>query len=213
MTDAGKAERWANTTVHVTLDPSLAELDPRANDAVRAAFGTWLTGDVGLPHVVFDVATTRGAQAKDGVSRVLATRDVASGHENDVAYTVSYADSKTGIILEADVVFNLRYAFGEAGASCSDAWDLGAVATHETGHFFGLDEDMTEQTTTMWIRTNACDAHKRSLTSSDVASIEAVYEPAIRAQCALAPRSAPLEGAGWLAASAAALAIRRRRRA
>lgn len=205
-------EHWAVRTVEVTLDPSLASLGPHAIDDIRAAFGAWLGGDPGLPKVIFDIGSTPGMPAHDGVSRVLATHDVAHGHEKDIAYTVSWASVETGIIEESDIVFNLRYAFADVAASCSGAWDIGAVAAHETGHFFGLDEDMTDKTTTMWYRTDACDAHKRALTASDIDSIETIYEPTLRATCSFSPGGTPPSGALWIAPPIVALYIRRRRR-
>jgi len=203
-------EHWGERVVHVTLDPSLASLGAHAIDDVRAAFGTWLAGDPGLPRVVFDVSSGAGAQAHDGVSRILATRDVAPGHEKDVAYTVSWASMETGLIEESDIVFNLAYAYADVTNGCAGAWDIGSVATHEVGHFFGLDEDMTEKTTTMWYRTESCDAHKRTLTTSDVGAIQSIYEPVLRAKCSYSP--GPTSGSGVLWISIVALYICRRKR-
>ncbi len=211
VTNTGHAEHWASRSVHVTLDPSLASLGPHAMDEVRTGFGAWLVGDPGLPHIVFDVSSSAGAQAKDGVSRVLATRDVAPGHEKDIAYTVSYADMNTGAIDESDIVFNLRYTFGDVTSKCAEAWDTASVATHEAGHFFGLAEDMTDEKTTMWFRTEPCDLHKRTLNASDIAAIEGIYAPVLRAHCSIAAPAAPASGALWTAAPIVALYIRRRR--
>lgn len=213
VTSTGHAEHWAERSVHVTLDPSLASLGPHAVDDVRAAFGAWLVADPGLPHMVFEVAPSVGVQARDGVSRILATRNVAPGHEKDVAYTVSYADVTSGAIAESDIVFNLAYAFGDVSSrACDDAWDIGSVATHETGHFLGLAEDMSDEKTTMWFRTEACDVHKRTLADSDVAAILDIYEPVLRAHCSVGEGPAAPGGAFWTVAPIIALYIRRRRR-
>src|SRR5260221_14215723 len=111
-------------------------------DEVRAAFGAWLEGDVALPQFVFEVGTTRGAATKDGVSRVLATHDVAAGHEREVAYTVSCPNVGTGAILESDIAFNLAYAFGDGAKGRKQSWDTRSGAPHEIGHFLGLAADM-----------------------------------------------------------------------
>src|SRR5262245_30459528 len=44
-----------------------------------------------------------------------------------------------GQIVEADVVFNAGYQFTTNPAPVSDRIDLQSVATHEAGHFLGLD--------------------------------------------------------------------------
>ena len=213
-TSSGAREHWAEHSVKVTLDPSLASMGPHAMDEVCVAFGAWLEGDAALPQFVFEIGTTRGAAAKDGVSRVLATHDVAPGHEKDVAYTVSWANVDTGAILESDIVFNLAYAFGDVAKGCSQSWDTRSVATHEMGHFLGLAEDMADDTTTMWFRTDPCDAHKATLSTTDVAAIESVYVTStkpVAAHCSLAAPNAPASGGLWVFGAIAALYIRRKR--
>jgi hypothetical protein len=170
-TSAGAKEHWKSKSISITLDPSLGEL----SDSVRAAFGTWLTSDAGFPNVTFDVAKKSASAARDGVSRVLATKNVAKGHERDVAYTVSYADVATGEIVEADIVFNLAYDFDVPRTSCKKVWDAESIATHEVGHFFGLSEDMSEADATMFFETAACDVSKRTLATSDIDAMGALY--------------------------------------
>lgn len=170
-TSKGATEHWNAKTITVTLDPSLGDME----GAVKNAFATWRTQDTSLPKITFAKATKSGEAERDGVSRVLATKKVAPGHEKDVAYTVSYADSASGEILESDIVFNLARNFADTSASCSSTWDTEAVATHEVGHFFGLSEDMGDANATMFYETRPCDLGKRTLTDADLASIDVVY--------------------------------------
>lgn len=179
-TENGTDERWAVTGVEVTLDPSLDELGDGALDEVRAAFGTWLEADPGLPKVTFVVGTSKGDAAQDGINRVLATRHALHGHENDVAYTTTWADGVTGRIIEADLVFNLDHAFAAVptpAATCEATrrYDVRAVTTHEIGHFFGLAEDLDDPTATMWITTRPCDPYKRALYGGDLTAIASLY--------------------------------------
>ena len=138
-------ERWATPTVSIATRP-VARGSRRRDDrcAVRQAIGTWLADVPGLPAVVFEDGTERTSSAHDGKSVILAAPITLAGHEKDLALTTTYASDETGDILEADIVFNTRYAvapMASPSAACSNAFDVGSVATHESGHFFGLDED------------------------------------------------------------------------
>ena len=57
----------------------------------------------------------------------------------------------------------------EAGEApgCKGWYDLQAVATHEAGHFFGLDEDLHEAGSTMYFKTAKCELRKRDLDTPD----------------------------------------------
>jgi hypothetical protein len=214
-TTSGATEHWKSRSVRVTLDPSLASI--HAMDAVRLAFGAWLEIDPSLPQVTFVVGEASGGVARDGVSRVLATAHVAPGHERDVAYTVGYADVRSGEIVEADIVFNLAYAFDHMPiAACKKTWDAQAVATHEVGHFFGLDEDLTESSSTMWYSTSPCDDHKRALARADIASIDVLYpipkEPeGLVAHCSATPLARG-SGGVWMIGALFVFCMRRKRR-
>ena len=221
-TETGLPERWATPTVSIVLDPSLEDLGAGTTDAVRQAIGTWLADVPGLPAVVFEDGTERTSSAHDGKSVILAAPITLAGHEKDLALTTTYASDETGDILEADIVFNTRYAFApmaSPSAACSNVFDVGSVATHESGHFFGLDEDWDDHATTMYVITGSCDSHKRVLTTEDTAAIRELYAPptTLTAQCDAAPAK-PGGTAGLLlfALGLAARTIRRdepRRRA
>jgi len=193
-TNSGLPEKWSGTAT-VVLDPSLEDLGHGAADEVRRALTTWLTEVAGLPNVVFEIGTVRTSASFDGKNVVLAGPITMPGQQDDLALTTTYASDETGDILEADVVFNTKYAFAvmpSPAPSCAHLFDVGAVATHECGHFFGLGEDYEDTTTTMFITTDPCDAHKRVLTPKDITSLSAIYErqPAPSAQCDEAPSSA-----------------------
>ena len=195
QTETGLFERWAHPSVVVVLDPSLAKLGPGAAEAIESGMGTWVADVPGIPSVVFENGTEPLGAKYDGKSVISAGPITIPGHEKDLAVTVTYASDDTGDILEADIVFNTRYAFAAMpapGASCSETYDIGAVATHESGHFFGLNEDWDDHAATMFVTTNPCDAHKRVLTAGDTASIDALYAPptSMTAHCDAAP-SAP----------------------
>jgi hypothetical protein len=199
-TDHGIDERWGASTVTVVLDGSLDDMDPAAKDAVTAGFGTWMSSSANVNAVVVNRSTDRIGAAQDGVNRISFGKIDIPGHEKDVAATISYADDTTGEIVEADTIFNSDYAFQVMPEQASDAseckngkYDVQDVATHEFGHFYGLGEDMTDTTTTMFITSKPCQTHKRTLTESDVTSMSALYAtappspqtPAASASCSI----------------------------
>jgi MYXO-CTERM domain-containing protein len=98
--------------------------------------------------------------------------------------------------------------------TCADVYDIASVATHESGHFFGLDEDYSDTATTMYVFTNACDAHKRVLTSDDTQAITALYAtPAtMTASCSASPSPARSGEMFFAFGFAAAVFARRMRR-
>jgi MYXO-CTERM domain-containing protein len=234
---SGARERWTRAAVTVTLDPSLEGLDPRAKDAVRNAFGTWVSGVDALPPLAFDSGSKPGAPARDGVNLVLYGPITLTGHERDLAITIGYEDAKSGEILEADVVFNSTYAFGVLSPpakpenddayspmDCDAQYDLQNVATHETGHFFGLGEDIEDSRATMYVRSNPCQTHKRELTEPDRTVMSTLYAgsgyagsgytgSSSKQGCGVAaPPSRPAGARGALTAIVLALAARRRRK-
>jgi hypothetical protein len=192
QTESGLVEHWAQSSLVVVLDPSLADLGPGAADAIEQGMGTWASDVAGLPSVTFEEGTEPLGMKYDGKSVISAGPITIAGHEKDLAVTVTYASDATGEILEADIVFNTRYAFAampSPDATCKKTYDIGAVATHESGHFFGLSEDWDDHAATMFVTTAACDAHKRELTAGDTASIAALYATpsAMTAHCDAAP--------------------------
>ena len=225
-TDHGLDERWGAGTVSVTLDGSLDDMDPEAKDAVTAAFGTWMSSSAKVNAVVVNRSGDRVGAAQDGVNRISFGKIEISGHEKDVAATISYADDATGEIIEADTIFNSNYPFAVMPETEHDdrkcagqTYDVQNVATHEFGHFYGLGEDMSDTTTTMFITSAPCQTHKRALAESDVASMSGLYAVAPppelssnsgAASCAISRASMPdFSGLFFLALAFLGLMIRR----
>ena len=214
ITSNGMPEKWSGG-MSLVLDPSLETLGPGATDAIRTALGTWLTEVAHLPNVTFEIGSSPGTAALDGKNLVLAGPVTTPGKEDALALTTTYADTMTGNIIEADIVFNTDYAFGDVanlGSGCVSTWDLQAVATHEAGHFFGLDEDYTDVAATMYVNTAPCDVHKDVLTTEDTTALSTLYTPPtdVVAHCSSAPGGRA--DATWGAAFVALAVVSRRRR-
>jgi hypothetical protein len=114
------------------------------------------------------------------------------GHTNDLAITITFSDAESGEILESDIVVNANKSFADLapdgapeamtscsarsdGSACKSTYDLASVLTHEVGHFFGLDEDTSTPSATMFGCTNQCETHKRDLSDDDQRAIRALY--------------------------------------
>jgi hypothetical protein len=202
QSSTGHDLRWANKPLTIYLDQSLARLGPGGNEAVIQAFGQWVGSDARLPHLSFDSGKTSTTPLRDGKSTVSYGRITATGHEHDVAITVSYADDKTGEIIEADIILNALYPMGvltpklaeqtttdgarerddgqstrvrEEALDCQNRYDAQNVTTHEVGHFFGLGEDPVKSQAAMFQIIDQCETHKRALAPTDVDALGVLY--------------------------------------
>lgn len=230
-TPSGDLKRWNRADVTVTLDASLEQLGPGARDAVVLGFGTWIESQQRLPALRFDHgAGATPSLEPDGKNTVMFAAIDIPGHKNDLAITIGFANPSTGHIVETDIIINARRHFAllegtqpaaHPPAACQSRYDLQNVITHEVGHFFGLDEDDEDATTTMYFKISACETHKRDLTDVDRSVMTSLYEGADfgagdeRATngCAVVPRgSIPIESDGMLVLAgmvAAAVSLRR----
>lgn len=100
-----------------------------------------------------------------------------------VAVTYLWYLTDTGELVDADVVFNSYYRWGidpdgeDVGYQLSGAFDLQNIATHEVGHFTGLDDlyDELYWAMTMYGYADSGETHKVSLEPGDVAGARAIY--------------------------------------
>lgn len=242
----GKELHWAKGGVTVYVDESISKLGAGADEAAMQAFGSWVASDQHMPNLSFDTVKGSAAPVQDGKSVVSYAKIAIPGHEHDVAITLTYSDDKTGEIIEADVVVNALYqqavlktpdagTANQAGTDaaqsrksthqhesvdCHDRYDLQNVVTHEAGHFFGLGEDMTDATATMFYSIDECETHKRLPKADDIKTMSQLYTSTADPEevkaggvrgCSIAgPTKTGLESL-WLALWAAVPLLRRRR--
>jgi MYXO-CTERM domain-containing protein len=228
-TPAGATEFWSKAPALV-LDPSIEKMSPEAAAAIIEAFSTWDTGKLGIPKATFTISSTVGKAVQDGVSRIVYAPITTEGMEDALALTIGYADPTTGALSETDVIFNSKYAFHAfpataTSAECNGDYDIQDVATHETGHVYGLGEDMEDTTTTMYVHSAPCETHKRALSTSDETVMTALYKQAAASSMSTAAQSqaagcgATVASSGpgsqswaWGAGALGALLVLRRRR-
>ena len=236
-TPTGANEFWSPSQPPAfVLDPSLDRMGVDAKAAIVDGFTTWDSAKVGLPQATFSISSTAGEAVQDGVSRIVYAPITVAGYEDALGLTISYADESTGQIGESDVIFNSKYKFEvfpgnlKPGTACNGSYDVQNVATHETGHVYGLGEDMDDTTTTMYVHSSPCETTKRALTATDHQVMTALYAQVAAAASSssaatssqtpaggcggatVAPRG-PSSGGGaaWLVGALAGLIWRRRR--
>ena len=112
QSSTGHDLHWGRPALTVYLDGSLAQMGAGANEAVMQAFGQWVGNDHRLPALAFDTGKTSTIPVQDGKSTVSYGLVTVPGHERDLAITVTYANDKTGEIIEADIVLNALYPMG-----------------------------------------------------------------------------------------------------
>jgi len=188
----GDSVRWHASRSKIYFDASLDTAGRHAREAVQLGFGTWLGTRAKLPTLDFDSTTNaKFGQTPNGKSEVMFGRITLVGHENDLALTVTFSDPKTGEVVESDMIFNSKHAFGilpyspvatttpftnsQNSSGCDHKYDLQSIATHEAGHFFGLGEDFEAKPAAMYYTTGRCETNKRVLQNSDETTMSALY--------------------------------------
>jgi hypothetical protein len=106
-----------------------------------------------------------------------------------LAYTYTYFFTQTGQdqfgrtvsfpgqIVEADMEFTNAYPFSLNPTVPSTAIDFQSVATHEAGHFFGMDHASDVSSTMFWLQPTGY-MYQRNLSTDDIAGISTIYPPA-----------------------------------
>jgi hypothetical protein len=184
--------RWDFTAFSVQWsinpDTSSAKVsgDRDPADVIAASFQTWLTA----PNVALSASrageTSVNANRLDGVNLVCF---VCQGDFNKDASTLAVtliftADAAgqddhhggrsrfAGQILDADILFNSQVQFSTSqGGPPANVTDLQTVATHEIGHFFGMDHSGVVRAMMFPFAPDV----ERTLSYDDVAGLSQVY--------------------------------------
>jgi hypothetical protein len=157
-------------------------------DVMTAAFTAWTAV---VPITVIkgpDTAAAVKANQYDGINVITtnaAPTDLPSGV---LAYTYTFYFDSTGQdnlgrtvsfpgqIVEADMAFSPSYTFSLNSAATAAAIDFQAVATHEAGHFLGMDHASDVSSTMFWT-TGPALIYPRNLSADDIAGISTLYPP------------------------------------
>jgi hypothetical protein len=148
-----------------------------ARTTIEASFSTWNSADSG--EKFFDGGkTTVKATKLDGINAILWKNLSPS----TIAVTYVWYYTATGEVAEVDTAFNSRYPwaiFNASGGECQaspDAYDLQDIATHEFGHWVGLDDlySDADEDLTMYGFGAGGELKKRTLGTGDIDGARAV---------------------------------------
>jgi hypothetical protein len=157
-------------------------------DAVGRAFRAWQGVSSARVSVEFASFTEAPPLDEDNTNTLgfLAHPDM----ERTLAATNYVVDTRSGEILEADIFFNSSFPWSVSPAGEQGRYDLQSIATHETGHFFGLGHSALGETevdpgggrrliaagSVMFpIAFSAGDTTSRTLGPDDIAGISDIY--------------------------------------
>lgn len=179
-TDSGSVVRWPSDLEVVTLkvDEALVSfLGPgESAEALHLAASAW-AGLSGVPpiEVKFEQPPKYHPEQRGGGVYLLKPWTFEA---NRLAITVtSYYPN--GELVGVDVLVNgeVDYAFFDKVGKPGDRMrhDLAAVLTHEFGHVLGLDENLDDQSATMWPYIRSGETHQRTLSMEDQTALLELY--------------------------------------
>lgn len=157
----------------------------RAGDAIRAATtnitaghdGCGIPGNPRASHryngktsAAPGITPSAGCGSNDGRNVTGWKSLTASGV---LAVTCTYYSGSQAVA--SDAAINTRFRWSLSPSSCSGAYDLKGVMTHERGHTFGLGHTTADQALTMYPSVRSCDFSKSSLGKGDLTGLFAIY--------------------------------------
>ena len=177
-------DKWAPSSFPIawTMNPTrnsnitgLADL----GTAFRQAFQTWsAVSTAGITFAERPAAPSM-KPGLDGVNLIttnLTTAEWAVYGVDAMSLTNIISSVTTGEIIEADIIFNPNIEFTTGAFTTSNVADVQAVATHEIGHFLGLDHTPLASAVMFPLATGG--SLSRTLTSDDMIGVSTLYPTA-----------------------------------
>ena len=159
----GISWKLSQSTVPAPLDPSAV------HTAIYDSFNTWHVADSGLDFSYGGTTNAKNTRF-DGTNAILWKRLGAS----TIGVTYVWYYTSSGEVAEVDTAFNSRYPWRifSGNIDCSndfDAYDVQNIATHEFGHWVGLEDlyDDADKDLTMYGFGAGGELKKRSLGTGD----------------------------------------------
>lgn len=128
---------WETDDLSFVLDPGVESAVPTGASAVLSAVGSW-SGTVGAPNLRAAAAVAPEKPGFDGTNAVYFMKDGWAPAGRALAITVLTYDSKTGRILDADIIFNGKYRFAVLSPT-SDANVARVTETPGSAHVTNTD--------------------------------------------------------------------------
>lgn len=181
--------------------------------AIENGFATWAAPDCSAFRAVNSGTTAITlAEAADGENSILWLSDAWPAELGDVNSVIGVTTplwGRRGFFIDADIQFN-NVGFTWSTTGRRGTVDAESIATHEEGHFLGLDHSGS---TSAVMYASYAGGLKRALTSDDEAGVCAIYlrdgatPPTTTEEDRCAPASAscgdctPNDGCGWCGAT------------
>lgn len=107
-------------------------------DVIASAFGHWEDLSTSAIRFAFDGSSNaRNRSANDRVN--LVTLNTTESLGSGVLAATFLTSDASGNLVDVDIVFSRDVAFSTSGTVDAGSYDLESVATHEAGHFLGLE--------------------------------------------------------------------------
>ena len=188
QTESGATVRWHASAVTLRLDPSMQSHfgEMPVKDVVRDAAQAW-TGLPGVPELLVSdgLPGPKGFDQRNGTDNGVYLVEDWKLAESSLAVTVATFETKSGKIVDTDILVNASHPFAllEQGPDGpSDDFDIRGVLTHEMGHVLGLGESYDVRAATMWPNVARGETHQRDLDADDEKGAETAYAQAIAAE-------------------------------
>ena len=166
-----------------SFNPAGAGIDVGVGD-LDAALTAWeaaaLTDIFGAGGETSARLTAESSGGPDGSNEAYFARIVGPGARGTIAFTVLWADTQSGEIVEWDMVFNTRFDWSVGDPAASDAMDFLNIATHEAGRAAGLghtEKVASCENETMFPTASNGEIMQRTLEAGDTAGAGALYAP------------------------------------
>jgi len=157
-----------------------------AAEAIKGAFAAWEEVECSYFKAQFGGFVEMGSEDFNGFSGkydsvnlfTVADKNWPAEWNKGISLTMPIYDGASGSIFEADVIMNADPERGykwSALAECADDYmDIQNVATHEIGHFLGLNHSLSNMST-MYYKINLGETSKRSLSADEIAGVCSIY--------------------------------------
>lgn len=182
FTPGGANFKWTSNLVTYVIQAQGSDdiSDDSEKAAVKLAFRSWEQVNDSVIRFQEDTGAdaTRTDFGANDIRMVIFDEDGSSGFfpagSNIIALTPITASTVDGTIFDADIVFNGRLSFTTNPGQDTSRFDVQAIATHEVGHFIGLDHSGGPKAT-MFTTIPGGTTYARSLCADDHAAAATIY--------------------------------------